>query len=146
MTSWCAASFQKLKFNTKHTIYSPFLKRCSFKCVILIQIRGHAVTYRSAVCHTVSRDANSQARVHQVGTLECSEMQNLSHGLAFAYECQSMERKVQCDRALNVISQAPPTNVNGHCCINRDPALSELHSIYQAYLHARTFNSSIQLI
>ncbi len=30
-----------------------------------IQIRGHAVTYRSAVGHTVSRDANSQARVHQ---------------------------------------------------------------------------------
>ncbi len=39
--------------------------------------------YRSAVGHTVSRDANSQARVHLVWTLECSKMQNFSHGLAF---------------------------------------------------------------
>ncbi len=84
MTSRCAASFQKLKFNTKHTIYFTFLQRCSFKFVLLIiHIRGHAVTYRSAFGHTVSRDANSQARVHQVWTLERSAMRNFSHGLAF---------------------------------------------------------------
>ncbi len=72
MTSRCAASFQKLKFNTKHTIYSTFLQLCSFKFVLLIQIRGHAVTYRSAVGHTVSRDANSQARVQAAVTLHFS--------------------------------------------------------------------------
>ncbi len=83
MTSRCAASFQKLKFNTKHIINSTFLQSCSFKFVILIQIRGHAVTYQSAVGHTVSRDVNSQARVHQVWALERSEMQNFSHGFAF---------------------------------------------------------------
>ncbi len=35
--------------------------------------------------HTISesRDVNSQARVHQVLTLECSKKQNFSHGLAF---------------------------------------------------------------
>ncbi len=109
MTSRCAASFQKLKFNTKHTIYSTFLQRCSFKFVLLIQIRGHAVTYRSAVGHTVSRDANSQARVHQVWTLECSEMRNIFaracvSGLTHsqAYEWKSMEWKVQCDRPFRV--------------------------------------------
>ncbi len=75
--------FFKLQFNTKHTIYSTFLQRCSFKCILLIQIRGHAVTYRSAIGHTVSHDANSHARVHQVWTLERSEMWNVSHGLAF---------------------------------------------------------------
>ncbi len=69
VTSRCAASFRKLKFNTKHTIYSTFLQPCSFKFVVLIQIRGHAVTYRSAVGHTVSRDANSQARVHLWDTI-----------------------------------------------------------------------------
>ncbi len=109
MTSRCAASFQKLKFNTKHTIYSTFLQHCSFKFVLSIQIRGHAVTYRSAVGHTVSRDANSQARVHQVWTLERSEMRNifaracvsgLTH--SHAYEWKSMERKVQCDRPLSL--------------------------------------------
>ncbi len=41
------------------------------------------MTYRSAIGHTVSRDVNSQARVHQVWTLKCSEMQNFSHGLVF---------------------------------------------------------------
>ncbi len=64
--------------STKHTIYSTFLQRCSFKLVLLIQIRGQAVTYRSAVGPTVP-----QARVHQVWTLERSEMRNFSHGLAF---------------------------------------------------------------
>ncbi len=39
--------------------------------------------YRSAVGHTVSRDVNSQARVHQVWTLERSEVQNFSPGLVF---------------------------------------------------------------
>ncbi len=43
----------------------------------LIQIGGHAVTYRSAVGHTVSRDVNSQARFHQIWTLERSKMWNL---------------------------------------------------------------------
>ncbi len=38
--------------------------------VLLIQIEGHAVTYRSAVGHMVSRDVNSQDRVHQAWTLE----------------------------------------------------------------------------
>ncbi len=41
------------------------------------------MTYRSGVGHTVSRDVNSQARVHQTGTLECSEMRNFSHMLVF---------------------------------------------------------------
>ncbi len=46
--------------------------------ILLIQLRGHAVTYRSAVGHMVSRDANLQARVHQAWTLEHSEVQNFS--------------------------------------------------------------------
>ncbi len=54
--------FKNVNSTQKHTIYSTVLQCCSFKWVILIQIRGYAVTYRSAVGHTVSRNVNSQAR------------------------------------------------------------------------------------
>ncbi len=40
----------------------------------LIQIGGHAMTYGSAVGHTVSHHVNMQARVHQALTLKCIEM------------------------------------------------------------------------
>ncbi len=79
----------------KTTIYSTFLQRCSFKFVLLIQIRGQAVTYRSAVGPTVP-----QARVHQVWTLERSEMRNFSNwacvsGLthSHAYEWSQWNKK-----------------------------------------------------
>ncbi len=43
------------------------------------------------------------------------------------------------------ILQAPPTIVDGHCCISRDSALSESHTIRHVYLHATAFKSSIQI-
>ncbi len=42
--------------------------------------------------------------------------------------------------------QAPPTTVDGHCFISRDPTLSEPHTIRHVYLHARAFKNSIQAI
>ncbi len=59
-------------------MYSTFLQSCG---ILLIQIGGHAVMYWSTVGHTVSRDVNLQARVHQAWTFLCSEIS--SHGLAF---------------------------------------------------------------
>ncbi len=41
--------------------------------------------YQSAVGHTVSREVNSQARVHQVLIFKSSEMPNVLHGLAFPF-------------------------------------------------------------
>ncbi len=61
MTSRCAALKKKLKLNTQQIIIHLICKKhticCSLKFVLLIKIGGYAVTYRSAICHTVSLDA-----------------------------------------------------------------------------------------
>ncbi len=42
--------------------------------VFFNSVRKSCCDYGSAVSHTVSRHVNTQARVHQALTLECSEM------------------------------------------------------------------------
>ncbi len=94
MTSCTAASFKKVKFNTWQIIIhltcinvqsstlsrsAAVLNACSFNSA--------TVMYRSTVGHTVSRDVNSQGRVHQAWTLNRSEM----HFRSDAFACVWME-------------------------------------------------------
>ncbi len=89
---WCPAVQRLFKnFNSTQNIQStPY--SCSFKCLILIQIWGHVVTYRSAVGHTVSCDTNSQARVHQVWiAAKCETFRTGLHFRSDAFACVWME-------------------------------------------------------
>ncbi len=79
--------FSKKKTLTEHIIHPKCksmqpIPLCRFKvCVLLIQLRGHAMTYQSSIGHTWYENII----VHQTCTLECSEMHTSLQSLPPAF-------------------------------------------------------------